>query len=210
MKLTKEQITLISEYLEWCGIKYIDIKFELIDHIATDIEELMSAEELSFDQALKSAMKKFYPLLYQEKSFHVGLIYTFPKIVIKKIEAKIKKAYLPVVISLAIFALFTFVIKIDFSVSESLNYVVNSISAIIGTCILLILISINYKSKPTTYRFLVNQSSPILIFLLFIYSFNSEMNLLKIYYLALVIVQFVYMVVNFKNHNKCIKKYKTT
>ncbi len=210
MKLTKEQITLISEYLEWCGIKYIDIKFELIDHIATDIEELMSAEELSFDQALKKAMEKFYPLLCEEKSFHVGLIYTFPKIVIKKIEAKIKKAYLPVVISLAIFALFTFVIKIDFSVSERLNNFVNSISAIIGMCILLILISINYKSKPTTYRFLVNQSSPILLFLLFIYAFNSEMNLLKIYYLALVIVQFVFMVVNFINHNKCIKKYQTT
>lgn len=208
MKLTAEQITLISEYLEWCGIKYIDVKFELIDHVATDVEQLMTAEGFSYDLALKKAMEKFYPLFYKEKSFHVGLVYTFPKIVIKKIEAKIKKAYLPVVISLAIFALFTFVIKIDFSVSERLNYVINSISAIIGMCILLILITVNYKSKPTTYRFLVNHSSPILLFLLFIYSFNSEINLLKIYYLALVVVQFVFMVVNFKNHIQCVKKYK--
>lgn len=207
MKLTKEQITIISDYIDYCGINEIDIKLELVDHIATQTEEVIVMDDVSFEQALRKVMANWYPLFTKEKSFHIGLFYTFPKIVMKKIEARIKKTYIYIAISLILWTLLTFVLKLEFSINEITNSVVNFISIAIGIAIVSILIHINFKSKPTTYRFLVNQSSPILLFLLFIYAFDAEMISLKVYFLALVFVQFVFMCINFDNHIKCIKKY---
>ena len=207
MKLTKEQITIISDYIDYCGIKEIDIKLELVDHIATQIEEVIVMDDVSFEQALRNVMGNWYPLFTKEKSFHIGLFYTFPKIVMKKIEARVKKTYIYLAISFILWTLLTFVLKLEFSINEIISSVVNFVSILIGIAVVSILIHINFKPKPTTYRFLVNQSSPILLFLLFIYAFDAEMNSLKIYFLAMVFVQFVFMCINFKNHIKCIKKY---
>jgi hypothetical protein len=49
---------------------------------------------VSFEQALRNVMGNWYPLFTKEKSFHIGLFYTFPKIVMKKIEARVKKTYI--------------------------------------------------------------------------------------------------------------------
>lgn len=38
MELTKEQIKKIDLFLEGIGVEYIDIRFEMVDHIATEIE----------------------------------------------------------------------------------------------------------------------------------------------------------------------------
>ena len=207
MKLTEEQITIISDYIDYCGIKEIDIKLELVDHIATQTEEVIVMDDVSFEQALRKVMANWYPLFTKEESFHIGLFYTFPKIVMKKIEARVKKTYIYLVISFILWTFLTFVLKLEFSINEITNSVVNFFSIAIGIAIVSILIRINFKTKPTTYRFLVNQSSPILLLLLFIYAFDAEMNSLKIYFLAMVFVQFVFMCINYNNHIKCIKKY---
>lgn len=39
MQLTKEQIQRINNFLEGIGIEYADVRFEMVDHIATEIEE---------------------------------------------------------------------------------------------------------------------------------------------------------------------------
>jgi hypothetical protein len=207
MKLTGEQITIISNYIDYCGIKEIDIKLELVDHIATQTEKSIAMDDVSFEQALRKVMVNWYPLFVKEKSFHIGLFYTFPKIVMKKLEARVKKTYIFMAVSFLLWTLLTFVLKLKFSINEITNSVVNFVSIAIGIAIVLILIRVNYKTKPTTYRFLVNQSSPVLLFLLFIYALNNELTSLKIYLLTLVFVQFVFMCFNFKNHIKCIKKY---
>lgn len=38
MKLTKEQIDFIDNYLKNSGVNYIDIRYEMVDHIATELE----------------------------------------------------------------------------------------------------------------------------------------------------------------------------
>lgn len=38
MKLTKEQIRYIDNWLNFAGIEYIDVRYELIDHLATEYE----------------------------------------------------------------------------------------------------------------------------------------------------------------------------
>ena len=39
MKLTKEDIKIIDNYLKEKNIKYLDIRAELLDHLATEFEE---------------------------------------------------------------------------------------------------------------------------------------------------------------------------
>jgi len=52
VKLTKKQITYIDDYLKHHQVKYWDIRIELLDHIVTKTEVLMT-EGLSFDKALE-------------------------------------------------------------------------------------------------------------------------------------------------------------
>ncbi len=49
MELTKEQIKKIDLFLEGIGIEYIDIRFEMVDHIATDIENNINDTNTFFE-----------------------------------------------------------------------------------------------------------------------------------------------------------------
>jgi len=58
MKLSKEQITYIDDYLKHHKVKYWDIRIELLDHIVTTVEERME-EGISFDDAMIEVHKSF-------------------------------------------------------------------------------------------------------------------------------------------------------
>jgi hypothetical protein len=53
MKLTNQQIETIEETLVLNGVVYDDIKLELIDHIATEIESEASIESKLFETVLR-------------------------------------------------------------------------------------------------------------------------------------------------------------
>ncbi|WP_430399742.1 hypothetical protein [Flavobacterium sp.] len=56
MKLSKENIQSIDNYLKHEGFIYVDIRMEMVDHIANAVEEKMEAESLNFYDAFKSYM----------------------------------------------------------------------------------------------------------------------------------------------------------
>jgi len=58
MKLTKEQITYIDDYLKHHKVKYWDIRIELLDHIVTTVEEKLE-KGISFDDAMIEVHKSF-------------------------------------------------------------------------------------------------------------------------------------------------------
>ena len=64
MKLTKENIQFIDNYLENSGVKYIDIRFEMTDHVATALEGM----EGSFYDSFKSYMLQHKKELLQSNS----------------------------------------------------------------------------------------------------------------------------------------------
>ena len=47
MKLSKEQIQYIDEYLNRSGVQFWDVRLELLDHFSTGIEEKMTNENKS-------------------------------------------------------------------------------------------------------------------------------------------------------------------
>lgn len=59
MKLRTEQIRFIDTYLQNSEVVYVDIRLEMIDHIATAIEEKMEAENVEFYDAFKDYMIRY-------------------------------------------------------------------------------------------------------------------------------------------------------
>jgi hypothetical protein len=56
MKLTKDDIVFIDTYLKNNDVFYDDIRYEMIDHIASAVEEKMQNEDLAFYHAFKDYM----------------------------------------------------------------------------------------------------------------------------------------------------------
>lgn len=56
MKLTVEQIQFIDKYLQKADVIFVDIRAEMIDHVATAVEEKMQSEHLEFYDAFKDFM----------------------------------------------------------------------------------------------------------------------------------------------------------
>ncbi|WP_430410871.1 hypothetical protein [Kordia sp.] len=59
MKLTKDEIQTIDEYLQRSGVSYWDVRIELLDHFIEAIEEKIATTELSFDEALMEVTVAF-------------------------------------------------------------------------------------------------------------------------------------------------------
>ncbi len=60
MELSKEQIQQIDSYIKSCGVKWYDVRVELVDHFANNLEkELEINPKLDFKQALIDEHKRF-------------------------------------------------------------------------------------------------------------------------------------------------------
>jgi hypothetical protein len=70
MKLTNQQIETIEETLVLNGVVYDDIKLELIDHIATEIES--EVESKLFETVLKEVFDSWKPQLNQHHKLLLG------------------------------------------------------------------------------------------------------------------------------------------
>lgn len=56
MKLTTENIKFIDNYLKNSEVIYYDIRMEMLDHVATAVEQKMEVENIDFYDAFKSYM----------------------------------------------------------------------------------------------------------------------------------------------------------
>jgi hypothetical protein len=92
MKLTNQQIETIEETLVLHGVVYDDIKLELVDHIATEIESEASIESKPFETVLKEVFDSWKPQL-KPTSHKLLLGYGFlaPKIISDKFADDKKK-----------------------------------------------------------------------------------------------------------------------
>jgi hypothetical protein len=57
MRLTKQQIQFIDTYLINSEVIYVDIRLEMLDHIALAVEEKMEVENQDFYDAFKDYME---------------------------------------------------------------------------------------------------------------------------------------------------------
>lgn len=85
MKLTEPQINQIEETLVLNGLNYDDIKLEVTDHIASEIEALMDENTHSFEENLKLVFEKWAAQLKPTTyGLWLGYAYSGPKMVMDK------------------------------------------------------------------------------------------------------------------------------
>lgn len=107
MKLTNQQIEIIDQTLVLNGMVYDDVKLELIDHIATDIENQLENQESDFEVALKKSFENWSDQLQLAKSFWVNTKKAVPRMLLDKwiLEAKkklIKASIIAIVLTVLI------------------------------------------------------------------------------------------------------------
>lgn len=94
MILDKTQIKAVESFIVKNDIDFVDIKFELLDHMVCDIEATIEADNISFEDAFNRTVDKWKPYFAESHSFWMGLAYIKPKIVIDKCGALMKKTTL--------------------------------------------------------------------------------------------------------------------
>lgn len=94
MKLSIEQIAKIEETLVLNGVVYDDIKLELIDHIASEIEKNIGENNILFEAAFYQTFENWKQQLSPRSSLWIGANDVAPQIVIDKIILSSKKLFI--------------------------------------------------------------------------------------------------------------------
>lgn len=172
MKLTNQQIAQIEKTLVLNGLIYEDIKLEITDHIASEIEQKISNEKTSFEVVFKEVFEKWKPELRPSSSSWVGLMNSVPKIVLDKWVSITKRQQLKVLLIIIFPALiFTLFFKTNF---EKYDYTIftqflKTISLLTSFLIVLAKIMIWNSKIKTSFGFIFNKSTPVYMFFLLFY-----------------------------------------
>jgi len=94
LKFTNEELTQVNRYLDINGVVFVDVRFEILDHLIMDIEHEMRSNEMSFDTAFEIVCQKWKGSMEQTSSYWLGKGYLASKIVIDKSVQVLKKSYL--------------------------------------------------------------------------------------------------------------------
>ena len=215
MELSKEQLRRVAHYLNVKDITYIDLRMEVFDHIVSDIEAKIVAENLEFETAFYAVTVKWNKHLIQESSFYFGLTYSLPKIVLNKAKKEYKKWYFLTVIAYLIPYILFDQLKITFS--ENAIRELNIFLQILTVCTLMVffvLLIIKFKEKnKTTFSFILKALSwnfNIGFIVLFYLNDNPKDDFQK--YFVSFLAAFIFMTYSYfhfyKKHLEAVKKYK--
>ena len=168
MKLTNQQLTMIEETLILNGIVYDDIKLELIDHIASEIEAEAISEAKPFEIILKEVFEKWKPQL-KPTSYNLLLGYGFlaPKIIIDKLANDKKRELFAGAIIICLFTVAILAINNKLQSPLVLSVIVFFIKTVSLMGALLMLSGKLFLSKSkikSTYLFRFNKSFYLILF----------------------------------------------
>ena len=170
MKFTTEQLAQIDETLVLNGLNYDDLKLEVTDHIASEIEILMEENTLSFNENQKIVFEKWKPELRPTFSFLVG--FTNPRIMTVKCHKIVKRQLFTAITisSLITFTLMVFVRNSSYGVAlTNIQGALRSF-VLVEFCLVILAWVLIWQSKhQTTYSYLMKKKSfGIIIFLFMI------------------------------------------
>lgn len=224
MKLTTEQIEIINQTLVDKGVVYEDIKLELIDHIATDIENELEHKESNFEIAFSKVMPKWKKVLEETSNFWSNFV--GPRIVIDKLSILYKNQCKFVLLAVVIFS--TLLITITTLNPE--EYVYNMLKLVFSSLYLLLCLAVissaffiwRTKSKTILGKFFLRNCSLLAFHFYSIYTYsNGHSHLYRHYSRESIFMNFfewflngffffmaVYLVMIAVQHFKTMRKYK--
>lgn len=157
MGLTTEQVQHIETYLNFKELMHLDLRNEVLDHMAIGIEKSIKEKDLGFQEAFDKEIKKWNLELENYSSFWLGWAWTGPRILIDKGVKKTKQIYLRTLLATLAVAVSIHLIYntlIDIEPSKLLNAIVGSAYIVIFFFILLFFWRIKATNHQTTYSFL--------------------------------------------------------
>ena len=213
MKLKETQITTIDNILDKSGVVYVDYKFEILDHIATEVEELMAGKDLSFENSLDLILKKWEPKLKKSTASTFGYFWEMPEILMQKARKLYwRKMILLFGTSFVFMGILLLIKEVLAKFTENICYLLISILAIqfVGY------IKIRLSRQKTTFGFLYKQQffAFFFMYLISIYTLSINGKLLEkseneifpvIFMIATLVVA---PIMNFKFYNEHFEQLK--
>lgn len=151
MKLNKLQIQQIEAFLDRKSLKYIDLRYEVLDHIALGIEKQMENDSIDFSSAFTLETAKWNKELAEDASWWIGLVWSGPKIMIEKCVKIVKTFYLFLIPITTV--LFLFFWLIFYTNNQLLSYS-KEIETFIGVYYLIcaaLILFFRFKIKASNY-----------------------------------------------------------
>ena len=212
MELTKEQIQRVEHYLNVKNIVYTDLRVEVLDHIVSEIEEIVKTKNKTFNDALEDVQEKWNPQLEETSSIFFGLGFSAPKIVIQKAKKVYWKHYLLLFVSY--FLPFLLLSNLDFKIQNptEFNFFIIFKGAIVLSFLTFIYMFFSRNSEiKTTYGFILktqNLSALMgLIILLLFFTNLKELNGINIGMFCSFIFTTCSYFYFYKKHKEAVKKY---
>jgi len=219
MKLTKEQIQQIEDYLNNKKVKYIDIRFEILDHIISDVEFIIKNNNSYFEDAFSEVKLKWNKNFTSTSSWWLGLSNYAPSIFINKCLRIYKPLVLKSVFGIVLFLIFTYAILEFFKLDLLYFYSIVKMIYII-TILTFIGFFIFWKIKikriklKSSFSYLINkQIFPNIFFLLILLGNLFDDKFDNVDYFDIIMLSLtvsVLLIGNslYKNHVKTVSNYK--
>lgn len=164
MELKQQQIQFIDNHLKKMGIKYWDVRVEMIDHIVTDIEEKIKNHTMSFDNAFTMVINSWKRHIKETSSFYFGMYSSAPILVIEKAKKSFKKFYFLYMSAYFFPLIFVQYLKVPI-VIDFINLVFPFLE-VMGFCATFFFIFLMIKKwktkEKTTYSFILRTQTAIL------------------------------------------------
>lgn len=213
MELTKQQIQKVEQYLDNKGIKYVDIRLEILDHMVSDIQDKISENEVTFDHVFSTVKQKWNPHLLETTSMFFGFGYVAPKIVIQKAKKIYWKHYF--LLLLSYFLPFLALTELNFKIqnpSEVSSFIFLKGIAVFSFVSFLYMLMTKKNILKTTYGFILNaQSLGVLvglIVLMILFNSPKELNGIHIGMMCSFLFSTASYFYFYKRHNTEIKKHQ--
>jgi hypothetical protein len=204
MKLDKEQVELINSFLVKNEVVFDDIRYEIIDHIACDVEE--NYAEIPFPDAIKLVLKKWERQVQMSNSFWVSSWSNFPRVITNKLE----QLSIPQVIVISLIIMSSLVTNLyfptiidNFKVYENVFKIVYVLWFI---CMSVFGIKIFLTKAYTTYKYMFKRNF-FMVYLFTILLFFGYMNgIIMLTYLWINLSFTTFFIQNYRAHFKFLKR----
>jgi len=219
IKLNKEQLQQVEDYLKNNDVKYIDLHLEVLDHISSDIETRITEKSISFSEAFDEVKLQWSKTFSYKWSFWLGVSNGGSKLFIdhclKIYKPILIKAGATLLLFLTLTLFFYKQIKVDFAPFQTFaKYLFLVFSIIYITLIYYWKYKISLAGKNTTYYFLYKKTvmPNIAITALFVFQvlvFNNPYFDVSIFMFSYVFLFNLYIGFRFyTKHISTLKKYQ--
>ncbi len=178
MQLTKQQIEKLRIHLEESGFKYIDVQIEILDHVATAVEERMTENtNLTFQDAVNQTQSSFGTKGFKqvEVSIIKGISSRYNKLFLEKFISLLNYKYIVLVL---------FSILLLYKVQGLIGDQGRFLTLTILGHIMLLVASLTSKLKTTAFKkYMLYKSSELYlrykdiflsVIIVYLYAFNAS------------------------------------